>query len=323
MNKKIFVTRAIPDVGINMLKEKGYEVDISPAIDPPSHEEIISWLQKKPYDAVISLAADPIDGAVFDAVPTAKIFANYAVGFDNFNIDDAKLRGITLTNAAGTSSYCVAEHAMALILALSTRLVEGDAYVKEGKYKGWTPSLFMGTDLNGKTIGIVGTGKIGEKVAEMAGNSFGMTVVYYDIVQNPTIEKDAHAEFVLSLDDVLKRSDIVTLHVPLNKATHHLINADRLNMMKPSAFIINTARGPVIDEVALVQALRDKKIAGAGLDVFEFEPKLTAGLTDFPNVILTPHIASARPSARNEMAVAAAKNVISFLETGKAVNPLF
>ena len=322
MNKKICITRAIPDIGITMLRDKGYEVDVAPYIDPPTKEDIIASVKAQPYDAVITLPTDPIDSEVFDAVPTAKIFANYAVGFDNFNSKDAKDRGVTLTNAAGTSSYCVAEHAMALILALSTRLVEGDRYVKEGKYKGWSPSLLIGTDLNGKTVGIVGTGKIGEKVAEMAGHSFGMRVVYYDIVRNPSIEKNSGAEFIPSLEEVLKMSDIVTIHVPLNNATRHLINEDRLKLMKPTALIVNTARGPVIDEVALVKALQNKQIAGAGLDVFEFEPKLSSGLADLTNVILTPHIASARPSARNEMAVAAASNVISFIETGKAINPL-
>ena len=155
MAKKVFISRQIPDNGFQMLKEKGYEIDVSGKTRPLSQKELIKFLRRKPYDAVISLITDHIDGKVFDAVPTAKIFANYAVGFNNFNIADAKKRGVVVTNTPGNFSYCVAEHVMALILGLTTRSVEGDAFVRKGKYKGWSPMLFMGSDLNGK-VGSVG-----------------------------------------------------------------------------------------------------------------------------------------------------------------------
>ena len=320
--KKIFITRAIPKAGLDMLQAKGYVITTSGKTEPLSKRHLIKFLKKQPYDAVITLPNDPVDGEVFDAVPTAKIFANYAMGFDNFDLTAARERGVTLTNTPGTFGFCIAEHALALMLGLTTRIVEGDAYVKAGRYKGWSPDIFVGSDLKGSTLGIVGTGHIGERVAYQAARGFDMNVIYYDIKRNDNLEKNGLARFIPSVEDLLKQSDIVSVHVPLFDSTHHLINEARLKMMKPTAFLINTSRGPVVDEKALVEALRAKTIAGAGLDVFEFEPKIAAGLTKFPNVILTPHIASARISARNEMATMAAANVISFFETGKAKNPV-
>ncbi|MEO8637947.1 MAG: D-glycerate dehydrogenase [Candidatus Taylorbacteria bacterium] len=323
MTKKIFITRRIPEIGINRLKDRGYEVDIGKWIDPPTSKEIIKYLKYKPYDAVVTLPTDPINRDVFDVAPQAKIFANYAVGFDNIDLTEAKARGIMVTNAAGSSSYPVAEHAMALIFALSTRIVEGDRFMREGKFRGWRPELFIGEDVHGKTLGIVGTGKIGEIVASMAHKGFGMDILYYDIKRNEAIERNDSAQFVPTVEEILKRSDVVTLHVPLNDSTRHLINENHLKMMKPTALLVNTSRGGVVDEVALVRALKDKVIRGAGLDVFEFEPKLARGLSKLQNVILTPHIASARQSARDAMAISVAENIVSFFETGKALNPVY
>jgi glyoxylate reductase len=320
--KKIFITREIPEIGIKMLKDKGYEVDVSSEKHPLSQKQLIKYLKKKPYDAVLSLLTDIVDAKVLDSVPTAKIFANYAMGFNNFNLNDAKARNVTITNTPGDFGYCIAEHAMALILGLTTRMVEADQYVRKGKYKGWSPMNFIGSDLSGSTLGIIGTGHIGEKLALQAKNGFQMNVVYYDIKRNENLEKGGIATFVSSIEDLLKQSDVVSLQVPLLDSTFHLINEERLKLMKKTAIIVNTSRGPVIDEVALVKALKNGTIAGAGLDVFEFEPKLSRGLSKLSNVILTPHIASARASARNEMSVMAANNIINFLETGKAVNPV-
>lgn len=312
--KKIYVTRKIPDIGISMLKDKGYEVDINPHDRPLTKPELIEVVSQKPYDAVLSLLTDQIDGEVFDAVPSAKIFANYAVGFNNFNMVDAKARGITLTNTPGMSADTVGEHTVAMLLALTSRIIEGDAYVRAGKYTGWDPMLLMGTDLEDMTVAIVGGGRIGYRAAHILGKGFGMKIAYYDVQRNEQLEKDLDAVFYENLDELLKVADIVSLHVPLLPSTHHLINAQRLSLMKPTAFIINTARGPVIDESALVEALRNKTIAGAGLDVFENEPALAPGLTDLPNVVLTPHIASSTIKTRNQMAVRAATNIIEFLE---------
>ena len=328
--KKVFITREIPEIGIKMLKDKGYEVDVSKESRPLSQDELVGILSNpsKKYDGVISLLTDIIDKKVMDSAPSVKIFANYAIGFNNFNLEDAKARNIVLTNTPGGGAERVAEHTWALILALTCRIAEGDVYVKTGKYKGWDPMLLHGTCLMGKTLGIVGTGRIGADVAHRAVNGFGMKLAYYDVKRNEELESKYGATFYENVDDVLKNSDIVSLHVPLIEAsatgpgTRHLINRDRLKMMKPSAYLINTSRGPVIDESALVDALKAGTIKGAGLDVFENEPKLADGLASLSNVILTPHIASATEESRIDMAKIAAQNIISFFETGEAVNPV-
>jgi glyoxylate reductase len=322
--KSVFVTRTIPGPGIDMLRERGYVVDVYPKDHAPSPRELKKLLSKKPYDAVLTLLTDHVDAEVFDVVPTAKIIANYAIGYDNIDIVEAKKRGITVTNTPGDYAHTVAEHSIALILALTTRLVEADTFVRKGKYRGWSPTNFIGTDIKGKTLGLIGTGRIGEFVARCAFGGFGLSVVYHDIVRNERIEKECGAVYVKTLDELLSRSDIVSLHVPLLPSTHHLIDATRLAQMKPSAFLINTSRGPVVDEKALVSALRGGIIAGAGLDVFEYEPKLSSGLTRLKNVVLTPHIASSRRSARDLMSRIAAQNIIDVLEGGTAqhrVNP--
>jgi glyoxylate reductase len=313
MPKKIFVTRNIPDKGLNMLRSKGYEVDVSPKDRPLEKKELIKFLNKKPYDAVLCLLTDTIDKEIFVSCPTAKIFANYAVGFNNINLDDAKSAGVMITNTPGGLTDTVAEHTFGLILALTSRIVEGDNYMKKGKYNGWDPMLLLGTDLENKVLGILGTGHIGSRVARIA-KGFGMKVAYYDVKRNEQLESECDAQFNDNVEGVLRIADIVSLHVPLLDSTKHLINAERLKLMKPTAYLVNTARGPVIDEVALVDALKNGTIRGAGLDVFENEPKLAKGLTKLSNVVLTPHIASATDSTRQEMSFMAANNLIEFLE---------
>jgi glyoxylate reductase len=321
--KNVFVTRKILDVGIKMLTDNGYTVDISPKDRPLTKKELIKYLKKKPYDAVLSLLTDPIDSEVMDAAPTVKIYANYAIGFNNIDIEAAKKRNIFVTNTPGGGADRVAEHAWALILALSCRIVEGDNYVKKGKYSGWDPMLLHGTKLAGKTLGILGTGRIGADVAHRAKNGFGMNVAYYDVKRNEQLEKDFGAVFYPTVEEVLKISDVVSIHVPLLPTTHHLINADRFKMMKPTAYLVNTSRGPVVDEVALVEALEKGIIRGAGLDVFEFEPKLAKGLAKLTNVVLTPHIASGTEEARIDMATLAATNIINTLEGGRPQNMVY
>ena len=314
MTKTIFVTRKIPEVGIKMLRDKGYEVDVREKNTIPNQRELIKALKKKPYDSVITLLTDPVDVKLFEAVPSAKIFANYATGFDNIDIVEAQKRGITIANAPAVStSEAVAEHTFALMLSLAARIVEADDFVRKGKYKGWEPMNFIGTDLLGKTLGLIGAGRIGAKVAYYA-SGFGFKVIYTDLKRNEQIEKESGAVYYSTPEEVLRQADIVSLHVPLMDSTYHLINAERLAMMKKTAFLVNTARGPIIDEVALVKALQNKTIAGAGLDVFEFEPKLAKGLVKLDNVILTPHIGSASDTARNEMSTLVAQNIIDFFE---------
>lgn len=319
MSKKVFVTRKIPAPAEEMLRGKGYEVTVSEKDGVLTREELGAALGKAPYDGVLCLLTDKINAEVFDASPSAKIFANYAVGFDNVDLVEAKKRGITITNTPGVLTDSVAEHTFGLLLALSCRIVEGDSYIRAGKYHGWEPELLLGLDLKGMTLGLVGAGRIGSRVAKHAAG-FDMNVIYYDVVRNESFEKETGAKFFPVLEDVLKTADVVSIHVPLLPTTHHLINAERLALMKPTAFLLNTSRGAVVDENALVAALQKKIIRGAGLDVFEFEPKLAEGLAALPNVVLTPHIASATEHARSEMARIAAENLIAFFDGQKSPN---
>lgn len=312
--KKIYVTRVIPESGINLLLSKGYEVDINPKNKVLSKKELIKQLKKRPYDAVLSLLTDTIDKDIFDAVPSAKIFSNYAVGFNNIDVEEANKREMVVTNTPGASSDAVAEHTIALIMAVSCRIVEADKFTRRGKYKGWDPMLFLGQDLSGKKIGILGAGKIGFQVAHILARGFNMKVGYYDIKRNEDFERDYSAVFHPTPEELLSSSDVVSIHVPLLDSTRHLINKERLSLMKKTAYLINTSRGPVVDEQALVWALKNKIICGAGIDVFEKEPKLARGLNKLQNVVLTPHIASATIKTRNDMSILASQNIIDFFE---------
>lgn len=309
---KVYITRRIPDAGVKKLQDKGYEVDVSVKDGVLTREELLEALRAKPYDAVLCLLTDKIDKDVFAAVPTAKIFANYAVGFDNLNLEDAKAAGITLTNTPGVLTEAVAEHAVALIFAIGRRIVESDKFMRAGKYMGWGPMMFLGAEMHGKTLGLVGLGRIGYSVAQKMKNGFGMKVAYYDVNRNEQLEKELGLEYK-ELNTLLKESDFVSVHVPLLPTTKHLIGMEQLSMMKPSAYLINTSRGPIVDEAALVEALKDKVIRGAALDVFEAEPQMAPGLAELENVVVTPHIASATEETRAKMSEIAAENIIAFL----------
>lgn len=319
MNKHIYITRKIPESGLKILREKGITYDMNTSKLPPTKKKLIKDLKKKPYDGVISFLTDQIDVSVFDACPTAKVFANFSVGYNNVDLEEAKKRGIGVSNTPGTSSVAVAEHTVALIMALTTRLVEGDKFIRKGKFKGWDPELLVGTDLKGKTIGIIGCGEIGTKVVEMLHHGFSINIFYSDLFTNENLEKNLGA-IKKETEEILREADIVSLHVPLLPTTKHLINKKTLSMMKKTAFLINTSRGPVVDENALVDALKSGTIRGAGLDVFEFEPKLAKGLSKLENVVLTPHIASSRSSCRNMMSEVAAMNVVSMFSSGQVIN---
>jgi len=324
MSKKVFITRQIPEVAEKSLRKRGYLVDVFSADRTMTQRELVKTLKRGQYDAVLSLLTDKIDAKVFDASPSVKIFANYATGFDNIDIAEAKKRGIVVTNAPATATpEAVAEHTIAMLLALSTRIIEANDFVRAGKYDGWAPMRFVGTDFKDKTLGLVGTGRIGERVAQIA-VAMGMKIAYTDIVQNERVDRECAALYCPSLEELLVQSDFVSLHVPLLDSTRHLIDEKRLRLMKSTAFLVNTARGPVVDERALEKALRDGVIAGAALDVFEFEPKVSRGLRSLRNVVLAPHIASASVEARTEMAELAVQNIIELLEGGKprnVVNP--
>ena len=314
--KKIFITRKIPDICVQMLKDQDFVVDMSNEDRTLTKRELAQILKAGNYDGLITLLTDRIDKDILANCENVKIIANYAVGFNNIDIEEAKKRNITIANAKGTSAQAVAQHVVALTLAVADRVIEGDYMVRKQKWKGWQPNLLLGKDIYGKTFGLIGSGNIGQKAAETFFHGFGCKILYTDLNQNIELEEKCSA-VKASLEAVLKRSDIVSLHIPLTKETTHLINTKNLQLMKPGAILINTARGPVIDEKALTQHLTKRKIAGAGLDVFEFEPKVSKSLRKLPNVVLSPHIASAKMSARIEMAVSTANNIIDFFKQEK------
>jgi len=304
----------VPESGIKILKDKGFEVVINPEDKVLTKEELMNNLRGQNYDALFCLLTDKIDAEVMDSFgPQLKIIANMAVGFDNINIEEARKRGIMVTNTPDVLTESVAEHTIALMFAIARRLVESDQFMRDGKYIGWAPMLFLGNDLVEKTLGLVGLGRIGAAVAKRMHDGFEMKIIYYDVKRNEELEKQYHLEY-RDLENLLKESDFVSVHVPLLETTRHLIGEPQLRIMKKTAYLINTSRGPVIDEKALVVALKSGEIKGAALDVFEFEPKMAAGLAELPNTVLTPHTASATEETRSKMSDLAATNIIEALE---------
>jgi len=312
---KVFITRPIPEEGINLLKEKGYEVVMNSEDRLLGREAFLKELREGKFDAVLTQLTEKIDDEIFEAAGVqCKIFANYAVGYDNIDVASAEKRGLIITNTPGVLTNSVAEHTFALMLAIAHRVAEGDRFTRAGKYVGWAPMLLLGNDLSSKTIGIVGLGRIGSRVAYHAVKGFDAKIIYHDPNRNADFEKEYGATYKEKLEDLLSEADFVSIHVPLMESTRHLINAERLKSMKPSAYLINTSRGPIVDEKALVLALKNKVIKGAALDVFEEEPKLAPGLAELENAVLTPHLASATEETRAAMSRLAAENIIAALE---------
>ncbi len=317
---KVFVTRQIPEAGINLLKEKGYEVEVSDFDGVLPREQLLEKI--KGMDAILSLLTDKVNAEFFDAAGLQlKIIANYAVGYDNIDVPEAKKRGIIVTNTPDVLTESVAEHAIALMFALAHRIVEADQFMRDGKYIGWAPMLFLGNDLAGKTLGLVGLGRIGAAVARRLEKGFDMKIMYFDVNRNEDLEKE-YGLMYADLQTVLRKADFVSIHVPLLPATKHLIREEQLKMMKKGAYLVNTSRGPVVDEKALVEALKNGIIKGAGLDVYEEEPKMAPGLAELNNVVITPHTASATEETRGAMSELAAKNIIEVLEGREALTPI-
>ena len=315
---KIFVTRQIPGESLEKLKVNGNEVVVSEFGRALTPEELLA--KTKGVDAILSLLTDKIDGELMDAVgPQLKIISNYAVGFDNIDVKGAFDRGILVTNTPSDEvNEAVAEHTWALIFALSRRIVEADEATRRGAYRGWEPDIFLGTSLVGKTLGIIGLGGIGTMVARRAAG-FKMNVIYNKHSQDPEAERELGIKFV-NLEELLTQSDVVTLHVPLTDETRHMINKDTLAKMKKGAFLVNTARGPIVQEHDLVEALRSGQLGGAALDVFDNEPNISPELYDMPDVVTTPHIASATNEARQKMGEQAVAAILDTLSSKKPEN---
>ena len=325
---KIFVTRQIPGDYLEKL-EDGNEVVVSEFSRALTGAELVEKV--KGVDGLLCLLTDRVDGDLMDAAgPQLKIISNYAVGFDNVDVKAATDRGIVVTNTPSDEvNEAVAEHTWAFIMALARRVVEADEFIRQegyfagkGGYQGWQPDLFLGPSIVGKTLGIIGLGRIGEMVARRA-KGYNMTVLYNKHEPDPKAEAELGAKFV-TLDNLLASADVVSLHVPLTEETQGMINNDALAKMKQGSYLVNTARGPIVVEADLVEALKGGKLAGAALDVFEKEPQISPDLLALPNVITTPHIASATYEARAKMgsqAVAAILAVASGQKPENLVNP--
>lgn len=308
----IYVTREIPQVGLKLLREKFGEFEMNKEDRVLTRQELLEKVAGR--DGILCLLTDKIDAEIFNAAgPQCKIFSNYAVGYNNIDVGEASKRGIMITNTPGVLTDATADLAIALLFSCARRIPEGDAFMRAGKFKGWAPMLFIGQDITGKTLGIIGAGRIGGNVARKMAKGFNMKVLYVDKSGNPELEKEIGAKRT-DLKTLLAESDFVSVHVTLTPETTHMIGEKEFNMMKPSAVFINTSRGPVVDEKALVKALKENKIFAAGLDVFENEPQLASGLTELPNVVIPPHVGSATLWTRNKMAEMAAKNLIDALE---------
>ncbi|MBU0670856.1 D-glycerate dehydrogenase [Patescibacteria group bacterium] len=310
---KVFITRPIPEVGIKML-QKHFKVQLRKKDSPITKSELEKGI--KNCDAILTILTDKVDGKLLDLNPNLKIVSNYAVGYNNIDIEACTKRGVLVGNTPDVLTTSTAESVFPLLLGVSKRLIEGDDIMRSGKFPGWGPMYLLGTELKGKILGIAGAGRIGSETALMANKGFGMNIIYYNLNKNSQLEKKTGAKRV-SFDKLLKDSDVISIHVPYMPETHHMFGTKEFKKMKNTAFIINTARGPIINEKALVSALKKGDIGGAGLDVFENEPKLEPGLAKLKNVVMTPHTGSATWEARNAMAEVAAQNIIGALLPGK------
>ncbi|MGQ4834246.1 MAG: glyoxylate reductase [Candidatus Asgardarchaeia archaeon] len=309
---KVFISREIPKKAINMIANV-YDVVIWKKMQPPSPDEYKERV--KDADALVSLLSDKIDSSFLDVAKNLRIIAQYAVGYDNIDIAECTKRGIYVTNTPGVLSESVADLTIGLILAITRRIVEGDKFIRSGEWEklgvAWHPNLLVGMDLKGKTLGIIGMGSIGYEVAKRA-KAFGMKIIYYSRRMKENVEKELDAKF-FELEDLLRNSDIVSIHTPLTKETYHLLGEKEIKMMKSTAYLINTARGAIVDEEILYKALKERWIAGAALDVFSKEPyPKNSKLLELENLVVTPHIGSAGKETRENMGLLVAKNLIEF-----------
>lgn len=306
---RVAVTRVIPDAGLDLIRD-ATEMRLWEAPLPPSPDELDELLTDA--DGALTLLTDTIDGPVLDRHPDLKVVSNFAVGFDNVDVDAATERGVAVCNTPGVLTETTAEMAFTLMMSAARRVVEGADYVRAGKWKTWGPTLLLGQDIVGATLGIVGFGRIGKELARMA-QGFNMQILAYD----PYVDPDAAKEFgvrYVSLSDLLDESDFISLHVALNENTHHMIGAAQLARMKNTAVLVNASRGPVVDTDALVDALRSGEIFAAGLDVTDPEPiPADHPLMSLSNCTVVPHIASATVTTRDRMAILAARNLLAVL----------
>ncbi len=315
---RCLVTALFPQEVMSLITER-HEVESNPEAHPMERVMLLRGIGNK--DGLLCTITDRIDEEVLKLAPDLKVIANCGVGFDNIDVAAAAQRGIPVTNTPGVLTDATADLALALILAITRRVVEGDKRTRAGKFQYWAPLHFLGGQITGKTIGIVGLGRIGEAVARRAAG-FDMKVIYCRRQRLDRAEEERLDITFVPFEELLRESDVVTLHVPYTRETHHLIGEKELRSMKPTSYLINTARGSVVDEKALVEALRQGWICGAGLDVYENEPRLSPGLVDLDNVVLLPHMGSATIETRTRMALMAAENLLAGLRGERPPNCL-
>ena len=304
---RVLVTAPIPQVALTILKAANLEIETYDGPGLITKSELIDRIKGQDY--LITPLSTQVDRDVIDADPQLKLIANYGAGFNNIDTTYARTKGIPVTNTPGVSTTSTAEVTTGLIITLAHRMVEGDRLMHTTGFDGWAPLFFLGHELAGKTLGIVGMGSIGQAVAQRM-HAFDMPIVYSQRHQlDAAVEQRLGARFV-SLDDLVAQSDVVTLHCPLTPETHHLLGAAQFQQMKSSAYLINAARGPIIDEAALLTALQQHRLAAAALDVYEAEPHVADGFKQLDNVILTPHVGNATVEARDAMATIVAENVV-------------
>lgn len=316
---KVFITRELPEIAFKLLKQNKIPFDYYKKDQAITRQLLLHKV--KNCDALIPLLTEKIDKEVIDQMPQCRIIANYAVGYNNIDIDYAKKKKIIVTNTPDVLTESTADLTMALVLACARRFSEGEKLVKRDKFKGWKPKLLLGMELKDKTFGILGAGRIGTAVARRA-KSFGTNIIYVDSNRNQKLEKESDAKKV-SLKYLLQNSDILSVHLPLNSQTYHFLNQERLNQLKRNSILINTTRGEIIDETALIRLLNKNRIMAVGLDVFENEPNLNPELIKFSNVLVLPHLGSATREARDGMAELAVKNIINVLRGKPPISPVF
>ena len=314
---RIFVTRSVPDATLDMLRD-GLEVDVYESDTPIPRAELLERVRG--YDALLTLLSEKVDEELLEAAgPPLKIIANFAVGHNNIDVAACTARGVAVSNTPDVLTDTTADHALMLLLGAARRVIEGDALVRSGAWRGWAPKQLLGLDVSGRTLGIIGMGRIGRAVAARA-KGFGMRLLYHNRSRDEEAETALDASY-RELHDLLRESDFVSVHAPLTDETRYLVGEAELGMMKPTAVLVNTSRGPLVDERALERFLRERRIWGAGLDVFENEPELSPGLRDLPNVVLAPHTGSATTGTREAMGRLCAEAIIAVLK-GERVSHL-
>lgn len=314
---KVLIAGRIPEHALTILKDAGLDIDVyDDSQSLITKDELIKRVADK--DFLITPLSTQVDSDVIDNAPNLKLIANYGAGFNNIDIDYAKSKGIPVTNTPKVSTTSTSEVTCGLIIGLSHRMMEGDTLMRHEGFSGWAPLFFLGHELAGKTLGIIGMGQIGQAVAKRM-HAFDMKILYTQRHQLDSETEDALGATFTNFDDIIKNADVITLHLPASPATHHLIGAEQFKQMKDSAMLINAARGPIIDEAALYDALVNHEIAGAALDVYEKEPEVADGFKALKNVVLTPHIGNATVEARDAMAEIVAKNTVS-MDNGNKPN---